>query len=124
MLQTGGKSVGQTQKTEQTGSAKIAYRLAQGIRNMNVGDTFTGKVTNLDGQALELMLADKSTLSAKLSQRMNINVGQTMSFEISSNSGGKVQLTPLYANLAGDSQITKALMGAELPVNPENAEMV
>ena len=104
--------------------SKEAIRLAANVRYMNVGDTFTGKITNIDGMALELLLADKSTLNAKLSQKMNLSLGQTMSFEITGGGGGKVSLTPLYANLAGDSQVTKALNAAQLPVDSRNAEMV
>jgi len=124
MMQTGQGNVSGPSKPGEVSSPQSAYRLANAIRNMNVGDTFTGKVTDINGQALELLLSDKSTLNAKLFQKMNISLGQTMSFEISSNSGGKVQLTPLYANLAGDSQIEKALTAARIPMDSRSAEMV
>ena len=124
MMQTGQGNVSGPSKPGEVSSPQTAYRLANAIRNMNVGDTFTGKVTDINGQALELLLSDKSTLNAKLFQKMNISLGQTMSFEISSNSGGKVQLTPLYANLAGDSQIEKALTAARIPLDSRSAEMV
>ncbi len=125
VLQNGGRNIGGTSQTEETSSvSQAAYRLARNIRNMNVGDTFTGRITNLYGQAVELLLADKSLLNAKLSQKMNLQTGQTMSFEITGNGGGKVQLTPLYANLAGDNQVAKALNAAQLPMDSRNAEMV
>ncbi len=125
IMQNGGRNIGGTSQTEESSSVSQAvYRMARNIRYMNVGDTFTGKITNLSGQAVELLLADKSTLSAKLSQKMNLSLGQTMSFEITGNGGGKVQLTPLYANLAGDSQVAKALSAAQLPMDSRNAEMV
>ncbi len=125
ILQNGGRNIGGASQTEESRlPSGEAVRLARNIRYMNVGDTFTGKITDINGQALELLLADKSTLSAKLSQRMNLSLGQTMSFEITGNGGGKVSLTPLYANLAGDSQVSKALGAAQLPVDSRNAEMV
>ncbi len=125
ILQSGGRNIGGASQTEESRlPSGEAVRLARNIRYMNVGDTFTGKITNIDGQALELLLADRSTLSAKLSQRMNLSLGQTMSFEITGNGGGKVSLTPLYANLAGDSQVAKALNAAQLPVDSRNSEMV
>lgn len=124
MMQTGQGNVSGPSKTGEVSSPQGAYRLANAIRNMNVGDTFTGKVTDINGQALELLLSDKSTINARLFQKMNISLGQTMAFEISSNSGGKVQLTPLYANLAGDSQIEKALQAAQIPMDSRSAEMV
>ena len=124
MLQSGGQSVGAPVRAGEVTPQQAAARLSSAIRNMNVGDTFTGRVTDINGQSLELLLSDKSTLNAKLSQKMNINIGQTMAFEISSNSGGKIQLTPLYANLAGHSQVERALNNAELPVNSRTTEMV
>ena len=125
ILQSGGRNIGGASQTEESRlPSSEAVRLARNIRYMNVGDTFTGKITDINGQALELLLADKSTLNARLSQRMNLSLGQTMSFEITGNGGGKVSLTPLYANLAGDSQVSKALNAAQLPVDSRNAEMV
>ncbi|MBR5376660.1 MAG: flagellar hook-length control protein FliK [Lachnospiraceae bacterium] len=125
ILQNGGRNIGGASQAEESRSASAdAVRLARNIRYMNVGDTFTGKITGIDGQALELLLADKSTLNAKLAQKMNLSLGQTMSFEITGNGGGKVSLTPLYANLAGDSQVAKALGAAQLPMDSRNAEMV
>ncbi|MCR5650474.1 MAG: flagellar hook-length control protein FliK [Lachnospiraceae bacterium] len=125
ILQNGGRNIGGASPTEETrGTSGEAVRLARNVRYMHVGDTFTGKITGMDGQALELLLADKSVLNAKLSQMMNLKLGQTMSFEITGNGGGKVSLTPLYANLAGDSQVAKALGAAQLPMDSRNAEMV
>ncbi len=125
LLQNGGRNIGGASSMEDTrGISGDAMRLARNVRYMNVGDTFTGKITGIDGLALELLLADKSTLNAKLSQKMNLSLGQTMSFEITGSGGGKVSLTPLYANLAGDSQVQKALSAAQLPMDSRNAEMV
>ncbi len=107
------------------GSATDSLRsLARQIVNMNVGDVFTGRIANLNGKSIELLLSDKSTVQAKLSSPMQLQAGQTMSFEVSSNAGGKVQLTPLYANLSGESQVARALGEAGLPFDARNSEMV
>lgn len=105
-------------------SAPLAYQLAKSVMYLNTGDTFTGQITGLDGNAVEILLADKSVIDAKLSRQMNLQVGQSMSFEVTSSASGKIQLTPLYANLAGDSQVARALNAAELPVNARTSEMV
>lgn len=102
----------------------LVYQLAKNVMYLNAGDTFTGQITGLNGSSVEILLADKSVIDAKLSQQMNLQVGQSMSFEVTSSAGGKVQLTPLYANLAGDSQVARALNAAELPVNARTSEMV
>lgn len=123
LIQQGG--VGSTAQTGAVGSdPALAYRISNALRYMNVGDTFTGKIAGMNGQQIELLLADKSTVGAKLSQQMALKVGQTMSFEVTGNAAGKVQLTPLYANLDGSSAIEKALDAAELPLDARTSEMV
>ena len=113
-----------TSQTQQTAAPRLGATLARQISDMNVGDVFTGKITDLTGQSLQLLLSDKSQISAKLSAMMKLQVGQTMSFEVTSNAGGKVQLTPLYANLTGENQVAKALGEAGLPYDARTSEMV
>ncbi|HAL32122.1 MAG TPA: hypothetical protein DCP46_04095 [Lachnospiraceae bacterium] len=103
---------------------KLGSTLARQISDMNVGDVFTGQVRDLTGSTIELLLSDKSALQAKLSSMMKLQIGQTMSFEVTSNTGGKVQLTPLYANLSAESQVGRALSEAGLPNDARNTEMV
>ena len=118
------QQVSDTTQTQQTVSPRLGSTLASTITDMNVGDVFTGKITDMNGQALQLLLSDKSQISAKLSAMMRLQVGQTMSFEVTSNAGGKVQLTPLYANLTGENQVAKALGEAGLPYDARTSEMV
>ncbi|MBQ9359431.1 MAG: flagellar hook-length control protein FliK [Lachnospiraceae bacterium] len=118
------QQVSDTTQTQQTVSPRLGSTLASAITDMNVGDVFTGKITDMNGQALQLLLSDKSQISAKLSAMMRLQVGQTMSFEVTSNAGGKVQLTPLYANLTGENQVAKALGEAGLPYDARTSEMV
>ena len=122
-LLQGGISQGSAAGTVQS-TPSVAYQLAQAVRYLNTGDTFTGQITNIKGNSVEILLSDKTLLDARLAQQMNLQVGQSMSFEVTSSAGGKVQLTPLYANLAGDSQVARALNAAELPVNARTSEMV
>ena len=98
--------------------------LASQITELNVGDVFTGKITDMMGQSLQLLLSDKSTINARLANMMKLQIGQTMSFEVTSNASGKVQLTPLYANLTGENQVAKALGEAGLPYDARSSEMV
>ena len=116
--------VADTSTTQQAQTLRPASSLASQISDMNVGDVFTGKITDLNGQTLQILLSDKSQISAKLSAMMKLNIGQTMSFEVTQNSGGKVQLTPLYANLTGENQVAKALGEAGLPYDARTSEMV
>ncbi len=116
--------IADTGQSQQVANTRLGTSLASAITEMNVGDVFTGKITDLTGQSLQLLLSDKSTINAKLANLMKLQVGQTMSFEVTSNSGGKVQLTPLYANLTGENQVAKALGEAGLPYDARSSEMV
>ena len=116
--------VADTSQTQQASVIRPGATLARQISDMNVGDVFTGKITDMAGQSLQLLLSDKSQISAKLSAMMKLQVGQTMSFEVTSNAAGKVQLTPLYANLTGENQVAKALGEAGLPYDARTSEMV
>ena len=116
--------VADTSQTQQTQAVRDGSSLARQIADMNVGDVFTGKITDIAGQSIRLLLSDKSQISAKLSAMMRLQAGQTMSFEVTSNAAGKVQLTPLYANLAGENQVAKALGEAGLPYDARTSEMV
>lgn len=109
---------------QQLPAARNGTSLAGQIAEMNVGDVFTGKITDMMGQSLQLLLSDKSSINAKLANMMKLQIGQTMSFEVTSNAGGKVQLTPLYANLTGENQVAKALGEAGLPYDARTSEMV
>ena len=116
--------VADTSQTQQVQPTRLGTTLAGQITDLNVGDVFTGKIADMSGQTMQLLLSDKSQISAKLSQMMKLQIGQTMSFEVTSNAGGKVQLTPLYANLTGENQVAKALGEAGLPYDARTSEMV
>ena len=113
-----------TTQSQAASPVRTGPTLAGQISDMNVGDVFTGKIMDMQGQSLQLLLSDKSSIQAKLSQMMNLQMGQTMSFEVTSNVNGKVQLTPLYANLTGENQVAKALGEANLPYDARTSEMV
>ena len=89
------------------------------------GDVFSGQIVgmNKDG-TVQLLLANNATISAKLNQNMALSMGQTLSFQVSGASSSKITITPLYANLDGNSEIGRALMQAGLPLNERNGEMV
>ena len=120
----GNSQIGDMVRPEEASVTTNLRSLASQITDLNVGDVFTGQISGINGRAIELLLSDKSSIQAKLSSFMQLQMGQTMSFEVSSNNNGKVQLTPLYANLSGESQVARALGEAGLPHDARNSEMV
>ncbi len=104
---------------------KMATVPADSVRYVKAGDTFSGEIVSLnDDGTVELLLGDNSRLNAFLSKNMDLTLGQTLSFTVSGASDSKISLTPLYANLDGNSAVGKALQEAGLPLTKQNSDMV
>jgi len=98
---------------------------ADQVRYVKAGDTFSGQITGFnDDGTVELLLGDNSRLNAFLSKNMGLTLGQTLSFTVSGASDSKISLTPLYANLDGNSAVAKALTQAGLPLTKQNGDLV
>lgn len=104
---------------------KMATVPADSVRYIKAGDTFSGEIVSLnDDGTVELLLGDNTKLNAFLSNNMELTLGQTLSFSVSGASDSKISLTPLYANLDGNSAVGKALQEAGLPLTKQNSDMV
>ena len=110
--------------TSGTASAGENYRAQSEIRNMAPGQTVQGEVVGKDGSTVQIALDEETVLTARLERDLNIALGQTMSFEIKANSGSQISLAPLYANMANQATILKALAAAGLPASTNNIRMV
>ena len=100
------------------------YRIMSEMRSLVPGQTIQGEVVARSGNAVQISIAGDLLLSARLDQNVNILPGQSMSFEIMSNNGSVLSLSPLYANMANGETIAKALTEAGLMQTKENLEMV
>lgn len=89
-----------------------------------VGDILSGRVAEMKGNDILLMLDSGQTLSAKLSGDMNITVGQSLSFEVKSSVNNQTELRPLYTNLTATPTVLSALSEASLPPTERNIAMV
>lgn len=96
----------------------------QEIKNLLPGQTIKGQVTSKDGNNILLALPGNIVVQAKLNGNLNILLGQTMNFEVLSNNGSQLSLSPLYANMANEQTIVKALQAAGLPDQALNRNMI
>ncbi len=94
------------------------------LKNMSPGETLQGEVVAVNGNEVELKIADNAVISAKVEQNMNISVGQKMMFEISNNQNGQVALRALFTNLAQEQLAQNALQAAGIEANGQTAQMI
>lgn len=113
-----------TAKTGSTSSGERNSRIQAEIRNYTPGQQIKGEVVAKDGNTVQIAVDKDMVLTARLERDLNIALGQNMSFEVKSNSGSVISLTPLYANMANEATILKALSAAGLSQNAENIQMV
>lgn len=101
-----------------------AYRVQSEIRNLAPGQTIQGSVVSRDGTAVQIALRQDMLINARIDQSISLALGQSMSFEVKANNGSVLSLTPLYANMANEATIMRALGAAGLPETANNIEMV
>ncbi len=100
------------------------YRVQNEIRNLIPGQTIRGEVVARNGNSVQLALANDMLINARIDQSISIALGQNMSFEVKANNGSMLSLSPLYANMANEATILRALSAAGLPETADNIMMV
>ena len=88
------------------------------------GQTIQGEVVALKNNEVILQLEDGGQIRANLTKDIQISVGQMMTFEVKSNNGFRLSLSPLFENMGHDPNVLKALNAAGLPNSARNLEMV
>lgn len=92
--------------------------------NLQVGQTLSGQVVEVNGKDIKLLLGDNQTISAKLEGNINALLGQTLSFEVKTSENGQTALRPLYTNLNNSPAVSNALTNAGLPHTENYMRMV
>ena len=110
--------------TESMSKGERAYRVQNEIRHLTPGQTLEGSVVSRDGNSVQIALRQNLLINARIDQSINLALGQNMSFEVKANNGSILSLTPLYANMANEATIMRALNAAGLPETANNIEMV
>ena len=88
------------------------------------GQTIQGEVVGKDGNTVQIALDSETVFTARLERDLNIALGQNLSFEVRAGNGSQLSLVPLYANVANEATILKALSAAGLSESVENIKMV
>lgn len=107
------------QNNTQTPDAKGSEYLSK----LSAGQTVEGKITDIKGNDVQIELPNGGKVNAKLDNAMTLSEGQTLTFEVRSNSGAQISLSPLYTNLTMDPTAAKALTAAGMAVNARTMDM-
>ncbi len=104
--------------------AALNYRVNQQIRSMMPGQTVLGEIMSRNGNQVEIKLAEDMIIAARLEADVELDMGKVLSFEVKSNNGTTVAISPLFENLNTSANVVKALDMANLPLNQTSANMV
>lgn len=88
------------------------------------GSSVTGQVIAMEGDTVKLKLSDDAYVNARLEQKMQVLVGQRLTFEVKSHSGNTLSLIPLFTNMNTGTNVIKGLEAANIPVNDATIGMI
>ncbi len=121
--------VGQTMNATQNQNASAQQQTQADNRGneylskFSSGQTVEGKITGIKGNEVQIELPNGGQVNAKLDNAMSLQQGQTLTFEVRSNSANQISLTPLYTNLTTDPTAAKALVAAGMAINTDTLAM-
>ncbi|MFQ7395967.1 MAG: hypothetical protein ACLRMX_13245, partial [Lachnospira eligens] len=106
---------------ESSGSNNAVQAAGMKILNsLMSGDTFTGYVSQLNGDNAYITMNNGAQIQAKLMQGALINIGQNVTFMVEDNSDNKISIKPVLANEQQAVLIDKALEAAGLGATDDN----
>lgn len=94
------------------------------LAQMQPGSTFSGDIIDVRGYAIKILLGDEKTLDATTADSKNLNIGDYITFNVSSNDGKTVMIKPIKINNFNTNVLLKALEAAEVPTNDRNIKVV
>lgn len=94
------------------------------LQELQAGDTFQGEIMSVNGQEVQLQLANGLYMAARLEGEVQLALGQLLNFQVQSNQNSKIVLKPIYTNLLQQRVGESALKAANLVVNDKNLQMV
>lgn len=122
---TGNVGAGYTGNVSGTGTVGAANGQAVDVTQLKPGDTFQGEITSVNGEDVQIQLANGQYMVAKLARDVQVALGQVMNLQVQSNKDNHVVLKPVYD---GNSQMLRvgeaALRAANMVVNEKNLQLV
>lgn len=108
-----------------TGSAASANTQGVDVTQLQPGDTFQGEIVSVNGEDVQIQLANGQYMAAKLERDVQLALGQVMNLQVQSNKDNRVVLKPVYD---GKMQMLRvgeaALRAAHMAVNDRTMSLV
>ncbi len=101
-----------------------SQQLVEAVGELAVGNVFEGTVNEIKKGQVVLGLSNGETIMARLAGKLDVNVGQSMFFQVKSNNGTQVEIKPYTKGNITNPTLLKALDAAGLPTNGRMVSMV
>lgn len=114
--------------TEGSGNANISESIKRALvkAGLTEGSVFNGKIQDITGNNIKLLLSGGETLLATLENGTKFNIGESINFFVKSNDGVKILLQPVDAS--GETGLSQSLVNSleqlGLEMNNRNIAMV
>jgi len=100
------------------------HQVSTTLSQLQEGQVFEGSVVSKDGEKVVISLDNGQNVSARLQGNISLSEGSSVFFQVKSNSGGSIELTPIPNQLSNNPTILNALDAAGLPASDKNLVMV
>ncbi len=108
-----------------TGGATSGSAQGVDVTQLQPGDTFQGEIVSVNGEDVQIQLANGQYMAAKLERDVQLALGQVMNLQVQSNKDNRVVLKPIYD---GKMQMLRvgeaALRAAHMAVNDRTMTLV
>ena len=109
--------VGTTSSSESMSGTRGVEKLVSSIRDLTTGNIFEGTVNSIQDGKVVLGLSNGTLINARLDANMQLMQGQSMFFQVKSNTGDSIAIRPYTVDGNGvNLTLLNALNAAGLPV--------
>jgi len=115
-----GQEISQSHVSKDMSSAQKEVQLQE----LTPGRAFRGEVVGKNGQEIQIRIAKDMIINAKMEQNVTASEGQSVTFEVRSNSSGVISLRPLFQNLSQENNALKALTQAGIESDAKSMQMI
>lgn len=110
--------------TEMKTGTQGVEQLSQTIQKLTPGQVFEGSITSRSGDQVTISMSSGQSIQARLDHGVTLSQGQSVFFEVKSNSNHMIQIRPLSVNISNNPTLLSALDAAGLQANERNLTMV